>query len=64
MALREVDRRARLVEVLNEGLGCTPEQLKTLFDEASDPMSFRVAEPRAQYGTKSGGKSKGAKGSS
>jgi len=53
MALREVDRRARLVEVLNEGLGCNPEELRKLFDENSDPMLMRVAEPRSKYGSSS-----------
>lgn len=50
-ALREVDRRARLIEVLNEGSGMTPEELKDCFDPASDPMRFRVvAEEDVSYG--------------
>jgi hypothetical protein len=49
LALREIDRRARLTEVLNEGLGMTPEELSDMFDPASDPMTLRVAEDPAKY---------------
>ena len=50
MALREVDRRARLVEVLKAGTGASPDELKTMFDDESDPLRMRmVAEPRAVY---------------
>lgn len=45
MALREIDRRARLVGVLREGLGASTEELKDMFDPASDPGALRVAEP-------------------
>ncbi len=48
VALREMDRRARLVEVLREGLGASPDELETLFDPASDPLALRVAERPAQ----------------
>lgn len=52
-ALREIDRRARLVEVLAEGTGATSEELKEMFDPASDPMALRVAEaPATGYGGK------------
>jgi Arc/MetJ family transcription regulator len=44
LALREIDRRARLVEVLREGLDATPDELKNMFDPASDPLALRVAE--------------------
>lgn len=61
IALREVDRKARLVEVLREGLGASPTELKGMFDEASSPERFRwsggfagadlkVAEDPAAYG--------------
>lgn len=43
-ALREIDRRDRLVEVLREGLGADAEELKGMFDAASDPGGLRVAE--------------------
>ena len=49
-ALDEIDRRYRLQEVLKEGLGASPEELKTLFDPASDPMQLRVAENQSEYG--------------
>lgn len=52
-ALREIDRRARLVEVLAEGTRATSEELKEMFDPASDPMALRVAEaPASSYGKK------------
>lgn len=44
IALREVDRRARLVTVLREGLGASADELKQMFDPASDPDSLRVAK--------------------
>ena len=49
IALREVDRRARLVEVLREGTGATAEELKEMFDPASDPTALRVAEGVTPY---------------
>ena len=49
LALREMDRRARLTEVLNEGLGMTPEELSDMFDPASDPMTLRAAEDPRKY---------------
>ncbi len=49
IALREVDRRARLVEVLREGTGATSEELKDMFDPASDPTALRVAEGVPPY---------------
>lgn len=35
IALREVERRSRLVEVLREGLGASEAELKSMFDPAS-----------------------------
>ncbi|MCB1229194.1 MAG: type II toxin-antitoxin system VapB family antitoxin [Verrucomicrobiae bacterium] len=49
IALREIDRRARLVDVLREGLGASTEELKEMFDPASDPSALRVAESSASY---------------
>jgi len=49
IALREVARRAKLVETLRAGTGATTEELKTMFDPASDPMSLRVAEAVTPY---------------
>lgn len=49
IALREVDRRARLVSVLREGLGASPDELKDMFDASSDPMALRAAEPGISY---------------
>lgn len=49
-ALEEVDRRARLRKILREGTGATSDELKVMFDPASDPVTLRVAEPAAPYG--------------
>lgn len=38
-ALKEVERRARLVEVLREGLGASEAELQTMFDLGSDNLS-------------------------
>lgn len=48
-ALREVDRRARLTNVLARGSGISGDELATLFDPASDPNVLRVAEDQANY---------------
>jgi len=53
-ALREVDRRARLLTLLRDGLGASPEELSGLFEQASDPSSLRVAEPQGRYGSSGG----------
>lgn len=49
-ALREVDRRARLLTVLRDGLGASGDELKEMFDEASNPGMLRVAEAKGGYG--------------
>ncbi|NOX99277.1 MAG: type II toxin-antitoxin system VapB family antitoxin [Verrucomicrobia bacterium] len=36
-ALKEIERKARLVEVLREGLGASETELKSMFDPASAP---------------------------
>lgn len=48
-ALREVDRRGRLLEVLRGGLGASETELKDLFDPASDPATSRAAEAKGGY---------------
>jgi hypothetical protein len=48
-ALREIDRRARLTEVLGRGSGVSGDALATMFDPASDPMTLRAAEDPAKY---------------
>jgi Arc/MetJ family transcription regulator len=42
MALREVDRKARLIDVLREGLSASTTELKSMFDENSAPERFRT----------------------
>tara|TARA_R110002049_G_scaffold132794_1_gene292044 strand:- start:1377 stop:1631 length:255 start_codon:yes stop_codon:yes gene_type:complete len=51
-ALKEVERKAKLVEVLRAGTGASPKELKTMFDPASDPMLMRAAETPGSYKTK------------
>lgn len=48
-ALREVDRRARLTEVLGKGTGLRGKELANMFDPASDPNTLRAAEDPAKY---------------
>lgn len=43
IALREVERKARLVEVLREGLGASEAELKSMFDPASAPAGENYA---------------------
>ena len=51
-ALKEVERRAKLVKVLRAGTGASPEELKTMFDSSSDPMMMRAAEKPGTYKVK------------
>jgi Arc/MetJ family transcription regulator len=52
-ALKEVDRRARLVEVLRAGTGASAKELRGMFDAESDPLAMRVAEKSGtSYGAK------------
>ena len=48
-ALREMDRRGRLIERLREGLGASESELRSLFDPQSDPAVLRVAEESQPY---------------
>ena len=52
-ALREIDRKSRLIKVLREGLGASPDELRSMFDTASDPAALRAAEPGVAYRTHS-----------
>ncbi|MCF6312561.1 MAG: hypothetical protein L3J39_08930 [Verrucomicrobiales bacterium] len=42
-ALKEIERKARLVEVLREGLGASETELKSMFDPASAPVREKYA---------------------
>ena len=48
-ALKEIDRRGKLVELLREGTGATQSELKDMFDPDSDPVLLRVAEEQHPY---------------
>lgn len=54
IALSEMARRHKLKELLSQGLGLTPEQLKAEFAPTAadqfDPPAFQVAEDKAPYG--------------
>ena len=49
IALKDIVRRAKLLNVLKEGLGLSPEELRNAFDPASDPMKLRVGEGITPY---------------
>ena len=49
-ALRELDRRARLREVLEAGTGLSTEELKDAVFEDYDLKSLRAAEEPTKYG--------------
>ncbi|MDA3875329.1 MAG: type II toxin-antitoxin system VapB family antitoxin [Kiritimatiellae bacterium] len=49
-ALKEIDRRRRLTEILRRGSGASPDELENMFDPASDPKVLRVAEQQPSYG--------------
>lgn len=50
MALREMDRRARLRDFHKKGLGFSSKELKEAVDPAYDLMAMRVGEPRNKKG--------------
>jgi len=52
LALREVDRRARLVKLATEGLGLGPDELKDAIDPAYDLDEMRKRETPVRYGRK------------
>ncbi len=53
LALREMDRKARLVKLASEGLGLGPEELKEAVDPAYDLEEMRRREAPVNYGRKS-----------
>jgi hypothetical protein len=53
LALRELDRRAELIRLAQEGLGITAEEMRGVFDPGSDPdATLCCAEKRLSYGRK------------
>ena len=40
IALKDIVRRAKLLNVLKGGMGLSPDELRNAFDPASDPMKF------------------------
>jgi Arc/MetJ family transcription regulator len=52
LALREMDRRARLIQLAAAGLGLSPDELKDSVDPAYDLAANRRAETPVNYGRK------------
>ena len=52
LALREMDRRVKLVKLASEGLGFTPDELKDAVDPAYDLDEMRRRETPVTYGRK------------
>jgi len=52
LALREMDRRAKLVALTKEGLGATPDELRDAVDPAYDLEAMRQRETPITYGRK------------
>ena len=53
IALREVDRRAELIRLTQEGLGMKPVELKKVLDPTYDLGAMRRKETPVRYGRKS-----------
>lgn len=53
LALREMDRRAKLAKLASEGLGLGPDELKEEVDPAYDLIEMRRREMPSTYGRKS-----------
>ena len=53
LALREVDRRSKLVALATEGLGLGPDELKDAVDPSYDLEGLRRRETPVNYGRKS-----------
>ncbi len=49
IALKDIVRRAKLLNILREGLGMTPDEIRNSIDPASDPMKLRVGEGITPY---------------
>lgn len=54
LALREMDRRAKLVKMCHEGLGLGPDELKEAIDPAYDLDEMRSRETPVNYARKPG----------
>ena len=54
LALREMDRKARLVTICSEGLGMTADELKESFDSSYDLQKMRQLEKPVKYGRNPG----------
>jgi Arc/MetJ family transcription regulator len=52
LALREMDRRSKLMKMTAEGLGLGPEELKDALDPAYNLEKMRRDETPAHYGRK------------
>jgi Arc/MetJ family transcription regulator len=52
LALREMDRRATLIELTREGLGATPDELRDAVDPNYDLDAMRKRETPVNYGRK------------
>jgi Arc/MetJ family transcription regulator len=52
VALREMDRRARLIEVLGRDHGMTSEDWRNAFEPGYDVTALRAAEQPSTYGRK------------
>jgi Arc/MetJ family transcription regulator len=54
LALREMDRRAKLINLSSAGLGLAPDELRETIDPAYDLEAMRRRERPVTYGRKSG----------
>ncbi len=54
LALREMDRKAKLAKMCSEGLGLTPDELKDAIDPAYDLDDMRRRETPLTYARKPG----------
>jgi hypothetical protein len=52
LALREMDRRAKLMKLSSEGLGLAPDELKKALDPGYDLEETRCRETPVTYGRK------------
>ena len=52
LALREIDRRTKLVKLASDGLGLAPDELKDAIDPAYDLKAMRMHETPVKYGRK------------
>lgn len=52
LALREMDRRAKLIKMASEGLGLEADELKDAIDPAYDLNELRRREIPTKYGRK------------